>query len=604
MQRLLSICRTGAWLATFAVGAFAQAQEPSGLPSAPRTDAYSVYTDAFYNPQSIAGPQDCAPTESGTMIDKLFRGPRHFKIYFSNDVLYWDRTRAPNKVLERTSPNIFDTLTIINRTSPAGDPANLNPLLLSITPRRNEFLEGVRLDAENNGDPLSGLEFGVFPLPPGGLNRPPTINDPNQTAIFDANGNYISPIQETLIPLDVRMQTNDFSWSNRMGFRPTIGIELESGSRIEFTYFFTRDFKARTLIDDVSGAAFAFNRISDDTPPFDNFFQRMGYLSAPFYTLNPFFGGERRRQVGADPSLVPHNPFLEVPAAIPSVGNNAGAAFANTSRDVPREPTVNDPGTTNGLDGPEQNPQASLLWQDGELAIANYSFDLQGAELAYKRPIFRFLQKNWELTLITSVRYFALDEKFSFFFADIAGFDTPPVARTPTDPVVPRSPFDRRLANNNPAIDPFGFVTSRAQPSNETYATVNRGIANDMIGPELGLDAKLPFFYYFDLDLMGKWGFLANFLENHNSVVRGDGLVLYDYRKNITSTSGAFEGKLGVNFHPHPNVTIRGGWEWLWLCNIGTAIGQIDYNLDQERRPSNKDNVLFHGWYGGIEIVF
>ena len=198
--------------------------------------------------------------------------------------------------------------------------------------------------------------------------------------------------------------------------------------------------------------------------------------------------------------------------------------------------------------------------------------------------------------------YLAMDEKFGFFFADIAG------------------PSSELASNVNPGVEarnPFSWATapgnegqSQAQPSSEATAVFVSGIDNDIVGPEIGLNAKLPFLYFFELDLLGQFSFALNWLENERALIRGDGLELYNYRKVVQSTSGIFEGHLGLTARILPNVTIRGGWEWLYLMSIGTAIGNIGVDevgiIDLNRRPraSNNENILWSGWYAGCEMLF
>lgn len=562
MYRLLS-CGLRVWLVLGALGVAtrAVAQEPVEQISAPRTDLYSTYTDAFYNPQSVV---PCGhESEEATRRWRL--GPA-FRVYAGYDILHYYRTKPANKVLVRTTNNIFDT-----------DPVN------DITPNFNQL----------SATPGTSL----FPVDVTGQvgSRPGNPNDSGLRMNVPAGTRFF--------PNEILMQSDDFDFDGQEGHRPRLGIELPSGSRIEFTYFLVRDFRATPLIQDARNFAFFTQYVNGDGGGLDSFgFQRFGTLNAPFLlpvstdstglpTDGRFLGEQRR--ISSASNISPHNPANEIPGPFdpqttPNLGPGPVPGDDILSTDVPREPTNTDPATLGVVDA---RYDLSLLWTDGELAIARYSFDMQGGELAYSRPIFTFEQRAWQLRLLASVRYIALDEAFDFFFADTV-FDRAQVNDTAVIPL-PQPP------GGGPLI---AFETP--QSVNETQATYVAGIDNDMVGPELGIDARLPFLSVFELDLMGKAGWMANFLENHMRLYRPDGVELYNYRKNFTGSSGIFEGQMGLNFRPHPNVTLRGGWEFLYLVNVGTGIGNIHFDLDQRPRPKNNDSVLFHGWFAGAEVLF
>ncbi|MFO0944370.1 MAG: hypothetical protein U1D30_00260 [Planctomycetota bacterium] len=541
-------------------------------------DVYSEYSDAFINPMAAA-PAD---GQAAAALQQQIRGPRYSHIYFGADVLNYRRSRPGNKVLLRTTPNLFDN-----------DPNQL------VAPNANGADGIFGIDA-TPGSPFQGTAY-----------------NPNVPA---ARLN----VDEFLVPNEVRFQTQDFDNPSRTGYRQTIGIELQSGNRIEFSYMWIEDFNAQH-VDDVSGAAFRTFQISDSNTPTQAWMQRFGYLNAPFrLPVDNFrldgqpdpFGGEARIRLspttpptssppGSD-STAPHYPLNESPAwnsyinalgvlvyaGVPPVAGDApgvlpdGTVVPNspnptTSADIPREPTNED---VRLLGATDPRYFFSLLWTDGELAVIDYDFDMQGAELAYRRNIFVFERDDWALELIGGIRYIALDEKFNFFFADVAGPET-----------IAQNPFDRALANPD---------QPRAQSSAEASATYIAGIENDIIGPEVGISAKYPFLYIFELDLLGKASFAANFLKNQQAVIRGDGLELFNYSKTVHSTSGFFEGHLGLKMNIHRNISLHAGWEYLYLINIGTAINQIEFDLTRRPRPSNEEKILWSGWYGGFEVLF
>lgn len=612
MRRSLAVGQCGALLAAIAWASASAGQEPSAIgPSAsdprgieaptpepspgvmaPRTDSYSTYTDAFYNANTL---DPSAGSQSGTWMQRLFRGPKNLRVYGGADYLNWTRSDAQDRVLTKTTADIFQSNPTVQSYG------NPQPVFNGET--RGAPLYGVPVSYLNT---INGVQ--TYLGPNDKVYSPyPNITGPvarrGMGIVVDQSGNYLGDIPENLVENQVRMSTNDFDIGNRPGVRTTIGIELWTGSKIEFSYFWINTFRPANLTEDVSGSAFLMKVITQGSDTeFTPQYQRFGYLTSPFTTLSPQFAGERRRQIGTEPSIVPNNAQNENPRVVPS-----GEDFTPTSRDVPREPTVNDRDRLSAVEGgsgeangnPNNHNNRSFLWMDGELAHATYSFNIQGADLSYKRPIFTYHKKVWDLNLVASARYIQLNERFSFFFADVAGFPGSGI------PVAPRSPFDRSLVNTG-AVDPDAVdqLPSAGQPSNQTYATTTFNVDNNMIGPMLGIQARRPFFYLFEIDILGRMGWFANFQELRSSLIRGDGYVGYFNRKDITNTSGAFEGHLGLNFVPWQNLRIKAGWDWMWLLNVGTGPSNISYDLDQKRRPNAGDNVLFNGWYVGAEYMF
>jgi hypothetical protein len=532
----------------------------------PRTDLYSNYSDAFMNPAAIAA----SGCETSGEMGKLFAGPRHFKIVFAYDQLRWGRTHGDNQPLTRTTSNIFDQG---NGLGPAvtGDP---------------------------NENTLYGFPIGNAPTQ-GGLI---TVGDPNTPGVAEVvlpgeNPNITNflgqpnrPIGETLIPEADRMQSDQFGFGRENGYRPRIGLEFEDGSRLMLTYFRVDTFESR-LIEDVSGSAFFTRVISDDNSPFIPQYQRFGYLNSRFTTGDPFFAGERRRQVGDDPSLDPHSPQKESPALRPT------AQYPTTSSDVPREPTVNDAARQNTPNGPEDQRVRSLLWTDGEVAIADYHFNIQGGDLTFEKSLFEWFNPVWKIWGTAGVKYLSVNEGFRFIFADVA-----PTGSIGGSGYQARSPFDRFAANNVGATP--DTINYKAQPSIETVATTTVDVKNNIVAPEIGLHAIRPIWGWFEIDLAGKGAWGANFMERDSSLVRGDGLVGFSRQRQEMLSSGTVQFQLGMNVVPHPNVRLRAGWEALILCNVGTGTSNISFDLDRDIRPKNNETVSYFGWYFGGDVKF
>lgn len=543
------------------------AESPAGPAQicAPRNDLYTNYSEAFMNPNAA-----CAPTNTAGAMGQFLSGPRYYKWIFSYEQVLFTRSNPGNKVLVTTSPDIFDQSPGVGPVL-NGDP---NGSTLYGYPVLNQPISGGIIQVYNPNTPGVGQVF--LPGENPNLNFETTFNNPQRP----------TPL---LIANQMMMQTDDFDFKNTWGQRPKIGIEFQDESRLTFSWFNSGTQRPDNLVLDVSGTAFATRVISSQTSPFIFEYQRFGYLNSPFVTSNPLFGGERRRQIGDDPSQVPQSPFVEGPPVL------AGGDFVPTSSDVPREPTVNDPST---LDGPEDVNSPSLLWRDGEVAIAQYTSQLIGSELLFEKSLFEWFSSPWKIWALGGVRYLGLNESFVFTFADIA----------PTGNIGPTgykafSPFDRFAANNVGATP--DTINYKAQPSIQTVAITSFRTYNNIVAPELGIRCVRPFcmdLFEFDLAGKGLWG--GNWATRKASLVRGDGLVGVDRKTSSFATSGAFECQLGLNFVPHPNIRIRGGWEAMYLMGIASATGNVNFNLDQVNRPNFHDQVLFTGWYFGGEVTY
>lgn len=620
MHRVISLLRMSAklWAGVAVAGGcfIGQANAQEYLPTQP--DIYSAYTDRFYNPDtcppggtgdpSCMG-QDCMGANCGMNAfpkESLWNMAPAYRVYIGADTMYMQRSHPGNQVLVRTSPDIFDFDAEQITPNQARGTTTGTPILPDV------IRGGVAVPGSPN-DP----EIYTGPNIPGTPTTVTTVSeDPTQyVATFPLND------RGTLISNGIRVESDDFRWDQQWGFRPKIGVTLPSGNQVEFSYFWINDFQSDTIVDDVSGSYIWALRPTGTAGVAGNYvFQRMGYLNAPFYWPEVVSGtGIQLDQLTAFNGQVRNtdrasNTVFGYPTS-----------QARIEGDIPLEPVNGDVGATGG---------DSLLWRDGEVAIIDYSSDVQGAELFYRRRIFEQKFANMRLNMLVGVRYLALDENLNFFFADIAGTNTPLGAGVRNGVTNP-SPFqasgsqvrpETALADGQPVIPGTSQLYSYRQDPASTYATYGLGVDNDLIGPELGIECHIPVGWRFEFDLMSKGGFMANFMQNNVMVYRGvlNGnsylpMAGYPYSKDSQLTSGVIEGLLGLSFYPVPNIRIKGGWEYMWLINVGTAMSNINYNggnspdyvpyearidLTQLRRPSNKDSVLLSGWTCGVEISY
>jgi len=618
MRGLLSTTTKRAWRTAFACAlascGLARADDPapttvpasataSAAPAVP--DLSAMYRDAYTNPAVVGPPPGAAHGAEPGPDDQpklgIWTNPKRWKIYGSGEYLRWVRPGAAtgNTPLTTTSRDIFwDDPE--QRTQGA-----LNAELGPATPR-------------TVGSPGVAL----FPARLFPINLVPerlTPNDPNARA----------NVNEFLVPGETRLTTADFDVTDpRQGYRIRIGVEFENTDRFDVSYFKVDNGKVGTLVDNVAGAAFLTKQISSARVNPGGFFDqvldaagfarfgmfRFGYLDAAFTltrgNLDPafyqLFRGEDTRAFNPG-SLFPHFPWNELPQPtitpnpndplLPLFGTPDALPIQDArgvrSGDIPREPTTND------------YPGQSFLFRDGELAVATFRSELSGGEAVYRHKLKEWTRSWYDLDLLIGFKYVKFDERFTFFFADLYQFSRTtangPVAPLAGNTVTPNVPQPPLFIPNDLPTDP---PDQRGQAAEDTQISIDRGTKNNFFGPQIGADVRIPFWSAFEVQMASKIGWVLNAAETGGTIVRGDGLVFVDYRKTEVMTGGIWDGQLGLNYSPHPNIKFNGGWEWMCLMHYAGAINNQALDLTTANRPRSSGNILWNGWYAGVEVKY
>jgi hypothetical protein len=592
MRGLLSKTTKRAWGAALACAlascglARAEDKAPmaSGPASPPPPDLTSLYRDAYMNPQA-AGPvlgADQGPADRP--LSGVWKNYKRWKFYGGADAIRWQRSGLQRLALTSTSINLFYD----EEEARLAGAQNADGI---IPPREGQAL--------TPGEIRQQFPSKVFP----GVQLPPERYTPNDDVVR-AN------VNEFLVPGQERLSTADFDVGRmRSGFRPKLGIEFENGDRFDVSYFVIEDVAPAQIVDNVTEAAFLMTQISSVNPRRFGMF-RFGYLDAPFtitqgsrdVQLFTAFRGEDVRRFVPLPSLFPHFPYNERPQ--PTVTNDPASPLLPLvsgvdpegirSSDIPREPTAND------------FPGQSWLFRDGELAVATFRSDIQGAEGVYRHQLGEWNRSWYNLDLLLGIKWINTNERFTFFFADLYNFSRTTAAGVPfpnggvtATPNVPQPPFF--VPNDLGLADP---PDQRGQAAEDTQITIDRRIKNNLFGPQVGLDWRVPIWSYFDLQASSKLGMVFNHLTTTANTFRGDGLIYSDYSKSNLLTSGIWDGQLGINYQPHPRVKVGAGFEWLHLIRVGGAISNQALDLSVENRPKNNDRVTYTGWYAGAEFKY
>ena len=137
----------------------------------------------------------------------------------------------------------------------------------------------------------------------------------------------------------------------------------------------------------------------------------------------------------------------------------------------------------------------------------------------------------------------------------------------------------------------------------------NTSTTNNLYGLQIGVDGKIVELGKFSMNALIKGGTYLN----HASELTGVSLAKTVYESGASANRAAFvgEGGLQCKYQVTRALTLKLGYEVLWLSGIATAPGQIRetyifYNPTrvETHDVSSNSNVLFHGATAGLEFSF
>ena len=135
----------------------------------------------------------------------------------------------------------------------------------------------------------------------------------------------------------------------------------------------------------------------------------------------------------------------------------------------------------------------------------------------------------------------------------------------------------------------------------------NTGTTNDLYGIQIGVDANIAQFGRFSLDGRITIGLFDNNAEQSTGVsIRK---VVYPTRATANGAAFVSDASLQLKYQIFDGLSLKAGYELLWLAGVALAPGQIDRTY---AAPSNVhalginhgSNVLFHGATFGLEYSF
>ena len=137
----------------------------------------------------------------------------------------------------------------------------------------------------------------------------------------------------------------------------------------------------------------------------------------------------------------------------------------------------------------------------------------------------------------------------------------------------------------------------------------NTSTANNLYGFQIGVDWKIFEYRRFSINGLIKGGPYLN----HASELTGVSVAKTVYESGASGNHAAFvgEGGLRCKYQVSRDITLKLGYEALWLSGVATAPGQIrqTYIFSNPTRVythgvSSNSNALFHGATAGLDISF
>jgi hypothetical protein len=140
----------------------------------------------------------------------------------------------------------------------------------------------------------------------------------------------------------------------------------------------------------------------------------------------------------------------------------------------------------------------------------------------------------------------------------------------------------------------------------------NTSTANNLYGAQIGVEGKILQLGRFSLDGLIK----AGLFDNDALQSTGVSLQKEVYPSKASANDAAFVTEAGVQlkYQMTQGLTLKAGYELLWLDGVALAPGQIQETIATEHRPplstvqalgiNRGSNVLFQGVTAGFEYSF
>lgn len=154
----------------------------------------------------------------------------------------------------------------------------------------------------------------------------------------------------------------------------------------------------------------------------------------------------------------------------------------------------------------------------------------------------------------------------------------------------------------------YQAINAAAPPGAATTGSLRSQVRNRMIGGQLGLDMGYPMGRKVWSMIRARGGLFINLAESDMLIGNdaGGGTLTVANRGNSTDVSGILEFGATMQYRLGQALAARAGYEFWYLVNVGTAPDQLTPVVTPAlgSRPDVGDNVFFHGFVFGAELMF
>ena len=128
--------------------------------------------------------------------------------------------------------------------------------------------------------------------------------------------------------------------------------------------------------------------------------------------------------------------------------------------------------------------------------------------------------------------------------------------------------------------------------------------SNDMFGFQIGCDILLEHDRW-NLQIGGKGGPFVNDAKANSDMTIANDITNSSFTKNNRESTLAFIGEfqLIARYHLRPNVSLRAGWQMMYITSVALAPNQIDFSPDEGRFPYTGD-PFYNGGIFGVETYW
>ncbi len=224
---------------------------------------------------------------------------------------------------------------------------------------------------------------------------------------------------------------------------------------------------------------------------------------------------------------------------------------------------------------------------------------------------FSYQSMTWDYSTELYNAEFNVQKKFSNRITMLAGFRWLQLTENlqgtiqPQDRILPLWKFNP----NNNLFDVARIENQPGIPSGELPPFWDTSTINNLYGLQIGADGKLFERGRFSLNgLIKVGGYL-----NHASESTGVSIAKVVYNSGASTEHATFVGEAGLQckYQVTSGITLKLGYELLWLAGVALAPGQIQETYSTNAPTTvhalgvNSDsNVLFHGATAGLEFSF